>query len=281
MPFQLAPGIWFWSRGELGLSISSPADHIDPNALYEFIVHHSTGSNLGAPHAAAWWRNIRDFHVNNLGYRDIAYNEGVARDPNPNYAHVLMGRGADRVGGHTRGHNSIGEAAVLLGDGRDPGQLTPGILRAFAILNFLHHSRPRVHNITTTHRRANPGQTACPGNVLDAQAIAHWPGAGGAPAPGPSMPPAPPMGIDWNVIKRMIDEAKKTVLRKFNEPEVNWLSWAVKIAQAKLDDHGFKPGPLDGIFWNVTHGAVVAFQSSRQISVDGVVGPQTWSQLFS
>jgi peptidoglycan hydrolase-like protein with peptidoglycan-binding domain len=53
----------------------------------------------------------------------------------------------------------------------------------------------------------------------------------------------------------------------------------VKLAQARLQGHGFDPGPVDGVFGNGTEGAVRAFQQARGLEVDGVIGPLTWGAL--
>lgn len=53
----------------------------------------------------------------------------------------------------------------------------------------------------------------------------------------------------------------------------------VKQIQAALKGYGFDPGPLDGIFGPKTLAAVKAFQRSRGLSQDGIVGPQTWLKL--
>jgi Putative peptidoglycan binding domain len=50
--------------------------------------------------------------------------------------------------------------------------------------------------------------------------------------------------------------------------------------QKKLQTLGFYLGPVDGIFGGGTYGAVKAFQSSKDLLVDGVVGPETWKTLF-
>lgn len=50
--------------------------------------------------------------------------------------------------------------------------------------------------------------------------------------------------------------------------------------QDKLIILGFKPGTIDGKFGPKTLAAVKAFQPSRGLVVDGIVGPKTWNALF-
>ncbi|MDQ3979216.1 MAG: peptidoglycan-binding protein [Actinomycetota bacterium] len=54
---------------------------------------------------------------------------------------------------------------------------------------------------------------------------------------------------------------------------------AVHELQELLIHHGFDPGPVDGDFGNGTDAAVRAFQESRGLHADGVVGPVTWAAL--
>jgi N-acetyl-anhydromuramyl-L-alanine amidase AmpD len=55
--------------------------------------------------------------------------------------------------------------------------------------------------------------------------------------------------------------------------------WRVKSVQRRLAYHGFDPGATDGDFGPQTEEAVKSFQKSRDLDVDGVVGPMTWKAL--
>lgn len=56
---------------------------------------------------------------------------------------------------------------------------------------------------------------------------------------------------------------------------------SVFILQSKLNDLGFDCGNPDGIFGKETLKAVKAYQKSKGLDQDGVVGPKTWGELFS
>lgn len=55
----------------------------------------------------------------------------------------------------------------------------------------------------------------------------------------------------------------------------------VRRIQDKLKAGGLYRGPLDGDFGGGTEAAVKAFQKSKGLFVDGVVGPETWKALFA
>ncbi len=57
------------------------------------------------------------------------------------------------------------------------------------------------------------------------------------------------------------------------------LSNYVLIAQDDLNTLGFRTNGLDGIFGAATYNAVVAYQRSRGLTVDGIVGCNTWRSL--
>jgi lysozyme family protein len=49
--------------------------------------------------------------------------------------------------------------------------------------------------------------------------------------------------------------------------------------QRRLEEEGLSPGAIDGIFGAATEAAILAFQKSHGLAVDGVVGPQTAAAL--
>ena len=54
---------------------------------------------------------------------------------------------------------------------------------------------------------------------------------------------------------------------------------SVRELQTLLRAQGFDPGPIDGIFGNRTQSAVIAFQRSKGLVQDGIVGINTWTAL--
>jgi len=53
----------------------------------------------------------------------------------------------------------------------------------------------------------------------------------------------------------------------------------VRNLQRRLDELGYRPGPIDGIFGPRTEAAVRAFQRDSGLKVDGIVGPRTRANL--
>jgi peptidoglycan hydrolase-like protein with peptidoglycan-binding domain len=56
---------------------------------------------------------------------------------------------------------------------------------------------------------------------------------------------------------------------------------AVRALQGVLNAHGFDCGEVDGSFGAKTDAAVRAFQKARGLTVDGIVGEDTWTTLLN
>ena len=68
-------------------------------------------------------------------------------------------------------------------------------------------------------------------------------------------------------------EGPKVVVYRLTEPHMT--GPRVLEIQRALKEKGFPPGPIDGDFGPSAHAAVVSFQASRGLIIDGEVGPRT------
>lgn len=68
-------------------------------------------------------------------------------------------------------------------------------------------------------------------------------------------------------------EGPSVVIYRLTEPHMS--GPRVREIQRKLKEKGFNPGPIDGAFGPSTHAALVSFQASRRLLIDGEVGPTT------
>lgn len=53
----------------------------------------------------------------------------------------------------------------------------------------------------------------------------------------------------------------------------------VLVAQDGLNTLGYRTGGLDGIFGTQTRNAVLSYQRSRGLVVDGIIGCSTWRSI--
>jgi N-acetyl-anhydromuramyl-L-alanine amidase AmpD len=65
---------------------------------------------------------------------------------------------------------------------------------------------------------------------------------------------------------------QRVIMLKMSGDDVRWM-------QSKLKEHGFHKEKIDGYFGQNTLISVTNFQRKIGVRADGVVGPQTWSQL--
>ncbi|MEN6317051.1 MAG: peptidoglycan-binding protein [Clostridiaceae bacterium] len=75
------------------------------------------------------------------------------------------------------------------------------------------------------------------------------------------------------VAYRKYTQAELLVLKKGNNGVY------VNLLQRLLNDAGFNCGTADGIFGNNTLAAVKAYQTKYKLTVDGIVGKQTWANI--
>lgn len=163
MPTVVAPKLYLWTREELEFPPSEAA--LAPGKS-EFILHYTTGQELGHSDHAEWWRAIYRHHTEVRGFDDIGYSFGFHNDPagDPLAGHILEGRGFDRVGAHAKGHNTVSIGAVFLGnDDPETNDATPGALRA---CRWILDEGVRLKGPLTTYGHRDVGKTVCPGGEL-------------------------------------------------------------------------------------------------------------------
>jgi|SRR5450755_2996381 peptidoglycan hydrolase-like protein with peptidoglycan-binding domain len=83
-------------------------------------------------------------------------------------------------------------------------------------------------------------------------------------------------GIVGTITWRNIDESAE-----FDEPVLSEGSTGLPVrrAQSRLTAAGFDTGGVDGIFGLQTQSGVIALQRATGLTVDGVVGPDTWRKI--
>lgn len=82
------------------------------------------------------------------------------------------------------------------------------------------------------------------------------------------------IGVNIDKIVGPITLKACTLLKKGMHGEL------VRRLQEVLKAYGFNCGDIDGIFGDKTYNAVVAFQKSRGLAIDGIVGYNTWKVLL-
>lgn len=260
---DLGNGITYHTRTDVGLGPVTSAP-LELPAVTDHFIHYTTGEELGRDDIAGWVREIDRFHrVTNGWSGGFAYCWAVARDQDPQRAHLIEGRGFTE-GGHTRGHNRTSVATVFLGDDDpDYADFTPGVRRAMRLacdLADLHVGRPLTRR---PHRAVSA--TACPGNeaadwVASGMPVEVYPGIGGSrplPAPPAPVPNVPPPAATMR-------RPKPTLSRGSYGDEVVALQQALNVFSAGL--------VVDGVFGRRTRHALMNFQRWWKIDVDGVYG---------
>lgn len=119
------------------------------------IIVHCTATKEGVNQTV---EQIRKYHVNNLGWSDIAYHFVVYLDGS-----IHAGRPVDRIGGHTKGHNTYSIGVVYVGgldkNGKAKDTRTPAQKEALLkLIKQLKKDYPKA----TIHGHYEFANKACP-----------------------------------------------------------------------------------------------------------------------
>jgi hypothetical protein len=280
MPREVAPGVHYWTRGELGLDAPEQVTYAGDKT--EFVVHYSTGATLGTADTPGWWRGIQRFHMGpQRNWSDIGYGHGVDR-----FGNIFEGRGFRTVQAHSPNHNVQGTSVCFLG-ADDPARIDAPEITKRAIdwlyrqarTTFGHDLRRLAHSETQS-----PGYTECCGDELRAWVKAWREGRWSAtPLPKPDPTPKPNPG---------------TTAPPFPLPRGHWFGpkspdgrnhsgyWAqdrpkIEMLQKRLRQRGWRGVNVTGRYDAATEAAIRGFQQDKHLPVDGRTGAVTWPRLWT
>ncbi|WP_026124121.1 peptidoglycan recognition protein family protein [Nocardiopsis baichengensis] len=226
----------------------------------EFTVHYSAGPPTQSV------RSIQDFHMDGNGWADIGYNFLVDRDGT-----VYEGRGWMVVGAHAAPRNTQGIGVCFIG--RD-GDATP---KAEAAIRALYEeANRRAGRVLARKGHRDINSTSCPGDQLYAWIRAGMDAAEGAEAGdgggGAQAAPAFPLPRGWYFGPRSGPVSSVSGYFSHRSGLRRW--------QRRMAERGWSIA-ADGLYGSRTAGVARAFQAEKGLSVDGLIGPRTWSAAWT
>ena len=90
----------------------------------------------------------------------------------------------------------------------------------------------------------------------------------------------PIVNISNNWIKRLQEECNKQGFNSYPTLRKGARGNITKLVQEKLVSLGYNTNGVDGIFGSGTEKAVISFQRTNGLAVDGIVGKNTWKELL-
>tara|TARA_R100000329_G_C7615433_1_gene218460 strand:+ start:1476 stop:2243 length:768 start_codon:yes stop_codon:yes gene_type:complete len=237
-----------------------PFSWLNKRRVQGIALHHSGVKN--GPKGVAAVKAFERHHMDANGWNAIAYNWLVDED-----GVIYEGRGAGVISAATRPYNSRTESICYTGDGDKavPEKSLESIRWLIGDIQERYGQKLWVKG----HR--DLASTSCPGTWLY-----NWLQSG----MGITRMPEPQ---EWDGIKAQIERLGAIVARKPLSRRRRSRGEAVRVAQERLKAIGIDPGPVDGVFGGRTRIAVLNFQRKYRdvLSVDGVIGRNTWKVLFS
>ena len=253
-----------------------------------FVLHHTAGSWV-APDDG-----VDREHELMLGLESVGQNRfrGGISYPWIVFAsgNVYQGLSPHRRGAHTRGLNSSHSAVAFPGN-LDNQEVTDAQVEACARMMVAEKDagHAKQARILLGHRQAPDARTVCPGrngmaaiariNARAAAIEAGDPAPEPKPDPKPEPRPDPEPARSWteNIVRNLPTLTLQSPMRRGTD--VARLQ-GLLIASGHAPANTIRGDRVDGIFGPGTRGAVVAFQRSARIGVDGIVGRQTWTALL-
>lgn len=246
------------SRSDLGWPASAAADW--PTAKGVKVHYEGTHVSI-ANHDECWqeWRDIRASHLANKaeGYVDVAYNFAVCQ-----HGYVFEGRGLRKKTGANGNQTLNGDHYAVVGFLGDSGDTQPSAEMVQGFKDVIAYFRANGAGEEIRGHRDGYA-TSCPGEPLYALVRSDALEPGGSTTPVPS-PPAPTPNHPWPGLYAKLGSSGDYV----------------RTIQSRLKARGWTIG-VDGQFGPQTDRVVRGFQADKRLTVDGVVGRDTWNALWN
>lgn len=186
-------------------------------------------------------QTIQQIHNYHIGkgWIGIGYNFLVYKN-----GEVYKGRGLEYVGAHCKGYNTHTVGICAVGDFENELMTQEQKQSIVKLISDIFSQYPNKIEFIKGHKEF--AATDCPGKNYPIDEI--------------------------KVLKAETIEKRSTLSRGDRGSEV-------KLLQQLLIRKACDPGSIDGIFGVKTEKAVKEFQKKADITVDGIVGPITWSKL--
>ncbi|WP_332693769.1 peptidoglycan recognition protein family protein [Halalkalibacter lacteus] len=237
-------------RSSLASSRSRSYTRRARSAIRNIAIHHSATTSGSAEAFAR-------YHVNELGWPGIGYHYVIDKDGSISLCHDL-----EVVSYHVGNSNSFAVGICMVGDFRTQS-LTDAQRQATLDLTRSLMDQLTIPIDNVWGHIEFPGYSWKPCPSISMQKFRSWLREEGANF-SESPPPSP---------SYVAGARKRTILSRGDQGD------DIKALQERLDEIGFHPGPIDGIFGPQTADAVMRFQRTASISVDGIVGPETREAL--
>jgi len=183
-------------------------------------------------------------HITPKGCPHICYHYAIRKN-----GEIVQTNELSDITWHCKGQNQHSLGIMLVGNFSGPGydlgtsEPTPEqISSTEELINFLLESLHLTNTDVFGHYYF--GKPACPGNKMQ----------------------------EWIENKRnqVSPEIEKMAVKK-----------TVDEIQARLNQLGYNAGKVDGLLGIKTQAAIRRFQDDQHLIVDGIIGPQTWTQLLN
>lgn len=237
-------------RNSLASSRSRSYRRRAKSAIRNIAIHHSA-TTAGSAEAFA------RYHVNELGWPGIGYHYVVDKEGVVSLCHDL-----EVVSYHVGNSNGYAVGICMVGDFRNESlgdvqrqatiELTRRLMKELSI---------PVENVWGHVEFPGYSWKMCPS--INMEGFRTELQEAGESLSG--LPARPPLYV--------AGERQRTILSRGDQGD------DVRALQERLQELGFQPGPIDGIYGPLTFDAVSRFQRAASILVDGIVGPQTRAAL--